>query len=284
MAERLMGTTPGDPTEQAGRLQRSAADMQAMRRWAEAEALAGRAASILAGEPDGPAVGRACHALAGTLDDLGDHARAEAHYRRAGAIFSALPTGGSDDKARIRCARGLAANLRIQRRGEEADAILVAALGLAEQLLGPSDVDTIATMAGLGLLWEGLGRADEAEELYRHALVRAEVTAGSDPDEVAGIAAALSGLLERRQAQPPRSGLRDIGRLQRDQHLVGDLPQLDDPAGLSRDRGLEQVADEAGVAEAPVTRSGGHVLEDPFPGILGRRVMAFDTHAVEDPQ
>jgi len=222
----------GDGTEQAGRLQRSAADLQAHRRWAEAEALAQRASAILAGQPDRPAVGRACQDLAGTFDDLGDRTRAEALYRRAGAIFASLPTGGADDIVRIRCARGLAANLRMQARSAEADAILVAALGLAEQLLGPSDIDTIATMAALGLLWEGLGRLDEAEELYRHALVRAEAAAGADANGVAGIAAALSGLLERRQLVPPHSGLRDIGRLQGDQDLVGDVAQLDDPAGL----------------------------------------------------
>ena len=100
---------------------------------------------------------------------------------------------------RISCARGLAANLRIQRRPWEADAILVAALALAEQLLGPNHEETVATMAGLGLLWEGLSRIDEAEEIYRQALSRAENAAGAEPDEVAGIAAALAGLLERRR-------------------------------------------------------------------------------------
>ena len=199
----MAGTAPGEtyggsPTEQAGRLQRSAADLQARRRWAEAEALAGRASALLASQADGPAVGRACHDLAGTFDDLGDHVRAEALYRRAGAILSGEPTGGPHDIVRIRCARGLAANLRMQHRGEEAHAILVAALALAEQLRGPTDVDTLATMTGLGLLWEGLGRIDEAEELYRQALVRAELADSTDPDEVAGIAAALAGLLQRR--------------------------------------------------------------------------------------
>lgn len=190
--------TTSDATEQAGRLQRSAEELQGRRRWAEAEALAGRASSLLAGQPDAPALGRTCQALAGTLDDLGDHIQAEALYRRAGGIFSALPTGGADDTLRIRCARGLAANLRKQGRGAEAGAILVAALALAEQLLGPCDVDTLATMTGLGLLWEGSGRIEEAEELYRQALIRAETAGGCEPDEVAGIAAALAGLLERR--------------------------------------------------------------------------------------
>lgn len=213
MTQQRSDLTSGDPTERAGRLQKSAAELQMLRRWAEAEALAGRASSLLAGEPDAPAVGRTCQALAGTFDDLGNHTKAEALYRRAGAIFSALPTGGSDDAARIRCARGLAANLRMQHRGEEADAILVSALALAEQLLGPSDIDTVATMTGLGLLWEDFGRLEEAEELYRQALNRAEVTAGAEPDEVAGIAAALAGLLERRgcrkdavMAGPPGAG------------------------------------------------------------------------------
>ena len=192
-----------DPTEQAGRLQRSAAELQSRRRWAEAEALAGRASMLLAAQADAPALGRTCQDLAGTFDDLGDHARAEALYRRAGAILSILPQGAPHDVVRIRCARGLAANLRIQRRVWEADAVLVAALALAEQLLGPSHEETLATMAGLGLLWEGLGRVDEAEEVYRQALSRAEVAAGTEPDEVAGIAAALSGLLERRSWPAP---------------------------------------------------------------------------------
>lgn len=198
MACYLLDPATEDGTEQAGRLQRLAAELQALRRWAEAEAVAARASSLLAGEPDAPALGRTCQALAGTLDDLGDLARAEALYRRAAVIYAGLPTGGADDILRIRCARGLAANLRRQHRSEEANAILVAALALAEQLLGPSDVDTLATMAGLGLLWEGLGRLDEAEDLYRQALVRAEAAVGSDPYEVAGIAAALAGLLQRR--------------------------------------------------------------------------------------
>lgn len=223
MKQYLQGGKHGDVTEQAGRLQRSAADLQARRRWAEAEALADRASTLLADQPDVPAVGRACHALAGTFDDLGDHARAEALYRRAGTILSLLPTGGADDATRIRCARGLAANLRMQARTDEADVILVAALALAEQLLGPSDTDTIGTMSALALLWQGRGRLEEAEEVYRQALVRAEVAAGSDPDEVAGIAAALAGLLQRRHSLPPESALRDVGRLQRDEHFVGDL-------------------------------------------------------------
>ena len=195
-------STSGDSIEQADRLQRSAAKLQARRRWAEAEALARRASSLLAGQPDTPPLGRACQDLAGTLDDLGHHAHAEALYRRASAILSATPTGGPDDATRIRCARGLAANLRMQQRGEEADAMLVSALALSEQLLGPTDVDTLATMTGLGLLWEDLGRVEEAEELYRHALVRAELAAGAEPDQLAGIAAALAGLLERRGALP----------------------------------------------------------------------------------
>jgi tetratricopeptide (TPR) repeat protein len=191
-----------DPGEQAGCLQRCAAELHSRRRWAEAEAIAGRASALLAAEPDGPALGRTLQALAGTLDDLGDHRKAEAMYRRAGSILAAVPPGGPDDGLRIRCARGLAANLRMQRREPEANVILVAALALAEQLLGPSDADTLATMTALGLLCEGLGRGEEAEELYRQALSRAESADGCDPDEVAGIAAALSGLLERRHAPP----------------------------------------------------------------------------------
>lgn len=196
--QQVWSTASGDATEQADRLQRTAADLHARRRWAEAEALAGRANALLAAAPDAPPLGRVCHALAGTLDDLGDRAGAEALYRRAGTIFSTGPTGSADDFMRIRCARGLAANLRLQQRGKEADAILVSALALAEQLLGPSDVDTVATMTALGRLWEGLGRLEEAEDLYRQALSRSESAPGTDLDGVAGMSAALAGLLERR--------------------------------------------------------------------------------------
>jgi tetratricopeptide (TPR) repeat protein len=201
LMQQVWGTASGGATEQADRLQRTAADLHARRRWAEAEALAGRANALLAAEPDAPHLGRVCHALAGTLDDLGDRAGAEALYRRAGTIFSTGPTGGADDFMRIRCARGLAANLRLQQRGNEADSILVSALALAEQLLGPSDVDTVATMTALGRLWEGLGRLEEAEDLYRQALARSESAPGTDLDGVAGMSAALAGLLERRAAR-----------------------------------------------------------------------------------
>ena len=200
MTHLVLDPTSGGPTEHADRLQRTAAGLHARRRWAEAEALAGRALSLLAGEPDAPQLGRICNALAGTFDDLGDRARAEALYRRAGTIFSTQPPGSADDFMRIRCARGLAANLRLQQRGNEADAILVSALALAEQLLGPSEMDTLATMTALGRLWEGLGRLEEAEDLYRQALARSESAPGADLDGVAGMTAALAGLLERRAA------------------------------------------------------------------------------------
>lgn len=188
-----------DRAEQAGRLQRSAATLQGYGRWAEAEALAGRASTLLDAEADRPALGLTLQALAGTMDDLGDHTRAEALYRRAGAILADEAPGGPRDSLRIRCARGLAANLRRQRRPDEATVVLIAALALAEQLLGPTDIETLATMTALGLLCEGAGRPAEAEELYRHALARAESASAPDPDEVAGIAAALAGLLERRR-------------------------------------------------------------------------------------
>ncbi|HEX3622853.1 MAG TPA: tetratricopeptide repeat protein [Acidimicrobiales bacterium] len=191
-----------DRGEQAGQLQRCAAALQSRRRWAEAEAVAGRASALVEHEPDAPALGRTLQALAGTLDDLGAHGRAETLYRRAATILSALPPEGPDDAVRIRCARGLAGNLRMQSRYDEADVILTAALALSEQLLGPSDVDTVATLTALGLVCEDRRRPEEAEELYRQALARAEGGAGCDPDEVAGIAAALSGLLERRSPAP----------------------------------------------------------------------------------
>lgn len=196
----VLAPAAGAPTEKADHLQRTAAVLHTRRRCAEAEALAVRAFSLLAAEPDAPPLARICHALAGTLDDLGDRSSAEALYRRAGAILSTLPTGSADDVMRIRCARGLATNLRLQQREKEADGILISALALSEQLLGPSDTDTLATMTALARLWEGLGRLEEAEDLYRQALARSESAPGDDLAGVAGISAALAGLLERRAA------------------------------------------------------------------------------------
>jgi hypothetical protein len=78
MMHQVLDPASGGPTEQAGRLQRTAASLHARRRSAEAEALAGTARSQKAGEPDAAEIGRISHALAGTLADIGDRGGAEA--------------------------------------------------------------------------------------------------------------------------------------------------------------------------------------------------------------
>ena len=50
--------------------------------------------------------------------------------------------------------------------------MLVAALTLAEGLLGPDDIDTVDTTVQLAALLEQLGRKDESAALYRQAFQR----------------------------------------------------------------------------------------------------------------
>ena len=99
-------------------------------------------------------------------------AEGEDLYRRAAAILLDLPTGGPDDVERIRCARGLAANLWEQDRAEEAGAVLAAAMAMAEILLAPDDADTLLTMTSLAQLREHQGQPEEADLLYRQAVAR----------------------------------------------------------------------------------------------------------------
>ena len=180
------------------RLHAVAVALHVLGRLREAETGARQALARLTEDPgaDGAALAAVTSDLAAILDSSGQHPQAEILHRRAGGLLVSLPPGGAGDRLRVRCARGLAANLRAQSRHGEAPGVLVPALGYAEQLLGPDDPDTLATMVDLAAVCVRLGWSVAAERLFRQALARLEVNWAANPSEVAAVTASLSAVLE----------------------------------------------------------------------------------------
>jgi len=162
----------------------------------EAEAAARRALALFEAPP--AAASRraaACDELAAILDCAARHLEAEPFHRRAAELLVMLPPGIGFDRTRLRCARGLAANLAAQGRLLEAHDILVPALAYAQQLLGTHDADTSATLADLAATCDSLGRGGEAEVFYRDALADFEAVWPANALHTAVAAARLSRLL-----------------------------------------------------------------------------------------
>jgi tetratricopeptide (TPR) repeat protein len=178
------------------RLQLSAVALHLLGRLREAEVDAQRALAQVAGTEGAAAQAELLSDLAAILDSAGRYTEAEALHRRAGSLLVSLPVRGPHDHQRMRCARCLAGNVRAQGRDQEAFDILVPALASAEQLLGPDDPETLATMVDLAEVCARLKRPVEAERLYWQVLVRAELCWPEMTAEVAAVAARLSLLLE----------------------------------------------------------------------------------------
>lgn len=103
---------------------------------------------------------RLAHGLALIVDDLGAFVAAEALHRRA-AVLLTLHQGPSMNRLRVEWACSLSANLAAQRRSGEAEAVLLAALALAEALLGPHDPQTAITRWHLRELWVSVGATSD---------------------------------------------------------------------------------------------------------------------------
>jgi tetratricopeptide (TPR) repeat protein len=188
------------------RLLTGAVALHVLGRLREAEEAARRALAVYEQPPAAAArQAVACDELATILDAAARHREAEPFHRRAGELLVMQPTGAGFDRTRLRCARGLAANLRAQGRLLEAHDILVPALAYAQQLLGAHDTDTSVTLADLATTCDGLGRAGEAEVFYRDALTAFEAVWPTNVRRVAVVAARLSRLLaaagRRQEAQ-----------------------------------------------------------------------------------
>lgn len=111
---------------------------------------------------DGTDAATLAHRLAVIVDGLGAVAAAEALHRRAAVLLTLHPEP-SMNRLRVEWACSLSSNLAAQGRSAEAEAVLLAALALAEALLGPDDRQTAITRSHLRELWVALGRTADGE-------------------------------------------------------------------------------------------------------------------------
>ena len=107
------------------------------------------------------------HRLAVIVDGLGALVAAEALHRRA-ALLLTLHQGASVNRLRVEWACSLATNLAAQRRSTEAEAVLLAALALAEALLGPHDRQSAITRSHLRELWVSVAHTSDNESDGHH--------------------------------------------------------------------------------------------------------------------
>jgi tetratricopeptide (TPR) repeat protein len=153
------------------------------------------------------ALARALLAVAAVRGQLGDWGEAEALARRAVGVLDEGPDGGSADCAVVRVA-GLGAlgeALGAQGRYREAEVPLRAGLALAQRAQD-GELLIVAAANNLAVLYKYTARFDEAEALYRHALVIVEAHRGPDHVDAATLWHNLGGLDHSRgrhaQAEP----------------------------------------------------------------------------------
>jgi hypothetical protein len=112
-------TTTYDPVDLAVELHQGALSAMDARRYPETVALCRRALELFEAHagPAHPDVANVLSLLGGAEDELGAHADAEAHHRRAVAIMAAMPSGdGVLRRLAVQARLGLGANLRRQGR------------------------------------------------------------------------------------------------------------------------------------------------------------------------
>jgi tetratricopeptide (TPR) repeat protein len=165
----------GDGIEEAQLFLDLATDFRTDGWFDKARRFARRALSIFERQPgtDPRDIVRALLCIAGARENLRDHIRAEAEYRRASDVLDRLPESADtlDVQAlRIETLRGLASVKLALGRDQQAEATLRQALDVARHIAvsKPSDVATI--LDDLGLLCRRAGRLAEASRLHYRAL------------------------------------------------------------------------------------------------------------------
>jgi tetratricopeptide (TPR) repeat protein len=108
------------------------------------------------------------HERAVALREQGQHAEAEALYRRALDTFSRLY--GPDHYEIAVNSNNLAALLHARGQHAEAEPLYQRALAIKEHLLGPEHPDVAMTLSNLAVLYKSQGRYADAEALYQRAL------------------------------------------------------------------------------------------------------------------
>lgn len=111
--------------------------------------------------------------------------------------LAAAQQGSAGLAAVAACRNNLGAVLRTRGRLQEAEAELVEALRLREELSGPESQRIAQTLTSLGDVWGRLGRTREAEEAFRRAIGIRKVKLDTARREVAHLLGYLGDLVER---------------------------------------------------------------------------------------
>jgi tetratricopeptide (TPR) repeat protein len=145
----------------------------------------------------GPDAANVLTLLGSAEDELGAHAAAEAHHRRAAGIMGALPTRPDVLlRLRVQAAVGLGGNLRRQGRYLEAEQVYRDACDDASATWTP--LELVPLHNELGVLYKFAGRHDDARA--RYATVRAVLEDAYGPDHpvLAAVWHNLAGLAHSR--------------------------------------------------------------------------------------
>jgi tetratricopeptide (TPR) repeat protein len=205
---------PLDPKQRANRLDRIeearvllgiATDYRENGWPTNASRFARRALGLLERElgTDHPCLARVLLCVAGAREELADHARAEADYRRASTILGRLdddPPDREGHRLRLQVLRELAGVIRALGRDRQAEAMLKQALGLAERTFGWKDAEVASSLNALGVHYRSTGEYGKASRLHRRALAIMEEALGPEHPQVAAVLHQM-GLLERARGQ-----------------------------------------------------------------------------------
>jgi tetratricopeptide (TPR) repeat protein len=172
----------GARIEEAERFLELAADFRMEGRAEKARRYARRAHAIFERESgaDPRDTVRALICLAGAREDLADHARAEADYRRAGDVLDRLESADEFDvpMLRIETMRGLASVMLARDQDCRALTMLRQALAIAQQTFGSTSSEVATVLDDLGVLNRHTGWYEEAWCLHHQALAITEKELG----------------------------------------------------------------------------------------------------------
>ena len=132
--------------------------------------------------PDHPDVAAILNSLAAIALDRAEYAEAEALFGRSARIMDAVKGDDTDiARVRIQSLGNLAAVLRIRGRYDEAEPLLRQALALAEEALGPRDVEVGSLLNQLAVLHKYQGRFAEAGPLLPPGAADLQAGPGARP-------------------------------------------------------------------------------------------------------
>ena len=176
----------------------AAVDLSRSRRYVDAEGPAREAWASLqtATHPTPEATTAFADNLAGVLDALGAVKEAEQFHRRAVEAAEGLMAADGTRVPVVSALRGLAANLRMQQRFDEAERCLQRALALAEVYREVGTIETTVLWRDLGTVYREASRLAESEATYRRVRAAIDAELGEEHPEAATLYRELA-LLEQ---------------------------------------------------------------------------------------